>query len=172
MLALTDYTPAMFNRPFKAGRRPALRGPSPCHKWLFLLGLGVGLLFLAAGLLSCEKPQPTLSRCPGFTLLPGRVQGVYKGCPSGVPAKIPWTPGEHPLYTPCTWLKSRGNSGDAQGAPRPAGFRFWGYFGPVYAGASDFIGGKPGIQRPGPWMRQIMGPPGLRLRRPGPPRLR
>ena len=41
-----------------------------------------------------------------------RVQGVYKGCPSGVPVKILWTPGEHPLYTPCTRRREKGNPRD------------------------------------------------------------
>ena len=45
-----------------------------------------------------------------FSLLLRRVQGVYKGCSSGVPAKISCFSGEHPLYTPCTRRRSRVNA--------------------------------------------------------------
>ncbi len=44
------------------------------------------------------------SRYLDFSLLLRRVQGVYKGCPSGVPALILCSSGVPPLYTPCTRL--------------------------------------------------------------------
>ena len=45
--------------------------------------------------------------CPAFTLISGRVQGVYKGCSPGVHRILAGTPDGHPLYTPCTRLESR-----------------------------------------------------------------
>jgi len=46
-----------------------------------------------------------------FTLPPGRVQGVYKGCSPGVHGILAGTPDGHPLYTPCTRPDSSGFSG-------------------------------------------------------------
>ena len=62
------------------------------------------------------------SRCLGFSLLLRHVQGVYKGCPSGVLAKILCFSGEHPLYTPCTRRRGRVNARYVRGMRKLAGF--------------------------------------------------
>ena len=49
--------------------------------------------------------------------------------------------GEHPL--PPYSAESRVNSGDAPGDRGSRGIPVFRYFGPVYAGFIDFIGGKP-----------------------------
>ena len=90
--------PLIFERPLEEHRLPGKHPPNP----------GFTTKSPKTGLPG--HPQP-LSRYRENTLSLSRVQGVYKGCPTGVPAKILWIPGEHPLYTPCTRPEGRVNAG-------------------------------------------------------------
>ncbi|GEM_PF-2963347 len=48
------------------------------------------------------RHRPPAAHCRPPASPRRRVQGVYTGCSPGAHGKIPCTPGEHPVYTPCT----------------------------------------------------------------------